>query len=118
MDLWDNIHEKIELSRNEDCTCCQHRIFEYLADKQPEAIYMCGNKSVQVDPYNSNGNISLETVNLKLTQAGIKTRLTPYILNIWVEDYEIKLFDDGRSIIKNVETVEEAKGVYSRYIGY
>lgn len=118
IDLWDNVYEKIQLHKSENCRCCQNKAYDYLNDKKPEALFMCGNKSVQIDPLGSTGSISLEAVNLRLTQAGIKTRLTPFILNIWVEEYEIKLFDDGRAIVKNVETIDEAKGLYSRYIGY
>ncbi|KAB3531799.1 ThiF family adenylyltransferase [Alkaliphilus serpentinus] len=118
LDLWDNVYEKVQLPKLETCSCCGKKDFQYLQDKKPEASFMCGNKSVQVDPHGSRGNISLEALSLRLSQAGIKTRLTPFILNIWVDNYEIKLFDDGRAIIKNVDTIDEAKGIYSRYIGY
>ncbi len=118
IDLWENEFETMELTKRQDCNCCGQQQYEYLRDKKPEAVYICGNNSIQVDPHHSKGNISLNQINKRLKEAGIDVNLTPFLLSIKIDKYEIKLFDDGRAIIKNVKTIEEAKGVYAKYIGY
>ncbi len=117
IDLWDNVFESVEVGKKEDCPCCQQRKFQYLEDKMPEAVHICGSNSVQVDP-GSSKKIQLKQLHERLQAAGIAVRLTPFILNISAEGYEIKVFDDGRAIIKNAKTVEEGKVVYAKYIGY
>lgn len=117
-DLWENEFEKMELTTNEDCSCCQRGIYEFLDNKKPEAVHICGNNSVQVDPQSSEGKVNLKKLYERLLAAGISVKLTPFLLNIQVDAYELKVFDDGRAIIKNVKSVEEAKTLYSKYIGY
>lgn len=118
LDLWENIFERIELKVRQDCKCCKCEEYEYLDNKMLEALHMCGNNSIQVDPHGGKGSISLDALYQRLNSVGIKVKLTPFLLNITVDGYEIKIFDDGRAIIKNAVTTEEAMGVYSRYIGY
>ncbi|WP_192930125.1 ThiF family adenylyltransferase [Alkaliphilus pronyensis] len=117
-DLWENTFERIELREKKACKCCKSNMYQYLDDKEPQVLHMCGNNSLQVDPHGGKGKISLKELHKRLSSAGIMVKLTPFLLNIEVEGYEIKVFDDGRAIIKNASTTEEAMGVYSRYIGY
>ncbi|MCC5908963.1 MAG: ThiF family adenylyltransferase [Clostridiaceae bacterium] len=116
IDLWDNVIEKIELKKKEDCTCCVKGDFAYLNNKIPEAVHICGNNSIQIDFENT--NIDLENLYKRLKNANISVKLNPFLLSLKVEKYDIKVFGDGRAIIKNASTVEEAKGIYAKYIGY
>ena len=117
IDLWDNVIESVEIGKKEECPCCQLKKYQYLEDKMPEAVHICGSNSVQVDPGTSK-QLKLKQLYERLLSAGVSVRLTPFILNISVDGYEIKVFDDGRAIIKNAKTVEEGKVVYAKYIGY
>ncbi|SET24515.1 adenylyltransferase and sulfurtransferase [Natronincola peptidivorans] len=116
IDLWENVIEKIELTQRESCPCCIEKSFIYLQDKRPEAVHICGNNSIQVDFQEKINNI--ETIYKRLKDAGIEVKLTPFLLSIKADGYQIKVFDDGRAIIKNAKTVEEAKTIYAKYIGY
>ncbi|MBM7614708.1 ThiF family adenylyltransferase [Alkaliphilus hydrothermalis] len=117
-DLWENEFQTMQLPKKEGCTCCGNHKFEYLMDKMPEAIHICGNNTIQVDPQNSKGKVDLRQLYERLLEAAVEVKLSAFLLNIKVEGYEIKLFDDGRAIIKNAKTIEEAKGLYAKYIGY
>ena len=117
IDLWDNVIESVEVGQKDNCPCCQKGQYMYLDDKLPEAVHICGSNSVQVDP-GSSKQLQLKQLYERLLVADIKVRLTPFILNISADGYEIKVFDDGRAIIKNAKTVEEGKVVYAKYIGY
>ncbi|WP_026478095.1 ThiF family adenylyltransferase [Alkaliphilus transvaalensis] len=118
LDLWDNEFQTMKLTKRENCSCCGKKEYQYLNNKMPEAVHICGNNSVQVDPNNSKGTISLKIIYDRLENAGVEVKLSPFLLTAKVEGYEIKLFDDGRAIIKNAKTIEEAKGLYAKYIGY
>lgn len=117
IDIWDNVFESVEVLQKEDCICCKLRKFQYLEDKTPEAVHICGRNSVQVDP-GSSRQVKLRVLFDRLSSAGLAVKLTPYLLSISADGYEIKVFDDGRAIIKNAKTIEEGKVVYAKYIGY
>lgn len=116
IDLWENVIEKIELVQREDCPCCRKSDYQYLQNKTPEAVHICGNNSVQVDFQNT--PIKLQQLYERLKAADLDVKLTPFLLNLKVDGYDMKIFDDGRAIIKNAKTIEEAKTIYAKYIGY
>ncbi|AOY75448.1 hypothetical protein BJL90_05800 [Clostridium formicaceticum] len=116
IDLWENSIEKIELVKKEECPCCGKQEYNYLENKTPEAVHICGNNSVQVDFQNT--PIKLNSLYERLKAAELDVKLTPFLLNLKVEGYDMKIFDDGRAIIKNAKTIEEAKSIYAKYIGY
>ena len=106
------------MPQQESCICCIEGEYEFLNNKKPDAEHMCGRNSVQILPRDSEKNlIDLKTLFNRLEAAGVEVNLNPFLLNIKVEEYEIKVFDDGRAIIKNAETLEEARAVYAKYIG-
>ena len=55
---------------------------------------------------------------LTKTLAAVATvRFNGHLLQIWVEDYEIVLFTDGRAIVRGTVDPIVAKRLYGQYIG-
>lgn len=116
IDLWDNTFEKIPQQKNEACPCCVEGKFVYLEDKRAESIYICGQNSIQIDLGDTTMN--LKEIQHRLEKNNILTRLNLSLLSFEVEGVEVKLFKDGRAIMKNVKNEEVAKSIYAKYIGY
>jgi len=116
LDLWENDFNSLELKKNDDCPVCVHKQYEYLG--KPLGSYttsLCGSDSVQVvppRPVKVDFNILAE----RLKKAG-NVHLSPYALRFSDNKYEIMLFQDGRAIIKNAIDGNNAKSVYTEYIG-
>lgn len=116
IELWDNIFKKIPQSKKTDCPCCVQEEYKYLADKKPEATFICGQNSIQINL--GHENMNLKEIQRRLENKNIKTRRNPYLLSFEVENVELKVFKDGRAIIKNAKNEEVAKSIYAKYIGY
>jgi len=116
MDLWDNTFKKIPQGKREDCPCCVKGIYTYLEDKKPEATYICGQNSIQINL--GHEDMNLKEIQQRLESKNIQTRINPYLLSFEAEGIEIKLFKDGRAILKNAKNEEVAKSIYAKYIGY
>ncbi len=116
MDLWDNTFKKIPQRKNEDCPCCVKETYRYLENKRPEATYICGQNSIQINL--GQDNMNLAEIQQRLESKNIQTRRNPYLLSFEAEDVEIKIFKDGRAILKNAKNEDVAKSIYAKYIGY
>lgn len=116
IDLWDNTFKKIPQQRNNQCFCCVKEKYEYLEDKKPESTYICGQNSIQINL--GQEEMNLEEIQQRLEQKNIRTRKNPYLLSFTADGVEIKLFKDGRAIVKNARSEETAKSIYAKYIGY
>jgi adenylyltransferase/sulfurtransferase len=51
------------------------------------------------------------------TAASAEPRFNAFMLKVDIGPHEITVFADGRAIIKGTNKPDEAKSVYSRYIG-
>ncbi len=116
MDLWDNTFKKIPQQKNEHCPCCVKEEYIYLKDKKPEATYICGQNSIQINL--GHGDMHLQEIQQRLERKNIPTRKNPYLLSFKADGVEVKVFKDGRAIIKNARSEETAKSIYAKYIGY
>jgi molybdopterin-synthase adenylyltransferase len=119
VDIWDFQINKINLanfSGQEDCPVCSQNKYEFLwgAGRQV-AVSLCGRNAVQIGQSNS----------LKIDFQALATRLKPlgdvvfndFLLRFRVEDYDVTVFRDARSIIKGTNDINVARGIYARYIG-
>ena len=116
MDLWGNYFQKVDLKKDEDCPVCVHGQYSLLG--QVAGAYttsICGTDSVQVVPPNPM-TVDFPTLSARLQKAGA-VRYTPYVLTFHDGKYEIMLFQDGRAIIKNAIDGNNARSVYTEYIG-
>ena len=116
VDLWGNSFSSIALKRDDDCPVCVHKRYEYLGKTAGSyTASMCGSGSVQVVPAQP-VRIDFDSLAEKLKKAG-SVQVSPYSLRFYDGKYEIMLFQDGRAIIKNAIDGNNARSVYTEYIG-
>ncbi|MDD2351572.1 MAG: ThiF family adenylyltransferase [Synergistaceae bacterium] len=116
INVWENRVLLLPFGRNDDCSACVHRKYEYYgAVKGSYVISMCGNDSFQVVPDKTSG-IDFQEITQKLMPLG-KTTYNKFTLDFERGPVSIKLFRDGRAIIRHVKDENQAKSLYSEYLG-
>ena len=105
-DIWNNELKKFKVKRKENCLVCKGN-FEYLNGKKgANIIKFCSSGNYQI----RNGNIDLNKIKSRLINIG-KTDDLGYCLRF----NNMFIFKD-RTLIK-AKSEEEAKSLYSKYIG-
>jgi len=116
IDVWRNSFEKVKLGKDSDCPVCVHQRYENLNKTTGSyTTELCGSDSVQIVPPHPL-TVDFNKLADKLNKIGT-VRLSPYTLRFSDEKYEIMLFQDGRAIIKNAIDGNNAKSIYTEYIG-
>lgn len=117
MDVWDNVAEYIEVKKNEECPVCGEHRYTYLG--QSAGSYtsgFCGRNEIQVIPMKK-ADIHFESMAKTLKNLGTVS-YNSFVLKFSTGNMELKLFKDGRAIIKNAKDANHAKSIYSEYIGF
>jgi molybdopterin/thiamine biosynthesis adenylyltransferase len=116
-DLWENVHELVDLPpRNESCPCCGQRRFEYLDGALgSETTTLCGRDSVQVSRRDG-PKLDLDDLAKRLAPLGAVER-TRFLLRADIDAYSLTVFADGRAIIGGTSDPAVARSVYARYVG-
>lgn len=106
-DIWKNKIEKTKVKKNNNCNVCNKKYSYLNGEKSEEIIKICGNNSYQ-----------LKGRKLKLSEVARKLeKIDKVLLNEYCLIFkELTMFADGRTLIKS-ETPEEAKSLYTKYIG-
>ena len=116
IDIWNNSFEIIDLHQDPECPVCVHGTYEKLGKiLGTYTTALCGSNSVQVVPPH-NVKVNFTQLAEKLAKVG-NVILSAHSLKFSDEKYEITLFKDGRAIIKNAIDGNNAKSVYTEYIG-
>lgn len=119
VDVWDFQINKINLANfagQEDCPVCSKNEFEFLrgAGRQV-AVSLCGRNAVQI------GQASAAKLDFKILAERLRplgeVAFNDFLLRFRVDDYDITVFCDARSIIKGTNDINIARGLYARYIG-
>lgn len=119
VDVWDFQINKINLanfSGQDECPVCSEDEFEFLrgAGRQV-AVSLCGRNAVQIGQSGSS-KIDFQSLATRLKPLG-DVAFNDFLLRFRVEDYDITVFRDARSIIKGTNDINVARGIYARYIG-
>ena len=115
-DLWDNSFEPFTVEKDPDCPVCGRRQYQYYGKVSgAHTVSMCGKDSMQIIPSHE-GEIDFARYADKLQHQG-KVKYTQYTLDFDDGDCQIKLFKNGRAIIKHVSDEQRARAVYAEYIG-
>ncbi len=117
-DVWRNEWRRIKLGGPApDCATCARGKFEMLeAEAKDFVAVLCGRQAVQISPSNP-AQINLTTLAARLRAVG-EIKLNPYLLRLRVGEYELSVFQDGRTIIRGTEEIAVARSLYAKYIGH
>jgi adenylyltransferase/sulfurtransferase len=118
MDVWNNSVEYQEIRRNPECPVCNKHRYRFLGRTAGSyATSICGRNEIQVVP-SKMLNLDFECIAESLKKFG-SVDYNAFMLKYSDSDGNIgiKLFKDGRAIIENAKDVNQAKAVYSEYIG-
>ena len=116
-DPWYNEQREIEVTRREDCVCCAKNEFDFLKAKARDVVVaLCGQDACSVTPSKS-AELSFDDMEKKLSKVG-ETKVGIATLTLYVDEYEIVLFKDGRALIKGTDDESKAKSIYSQYVGH
>ncbi len=115
-DLWQNEFHVLPVSKNPDCPVCVYGEYDFYGKGKSTKIQaMCGKDSVQIIPQIER-QLDFRTYASKLEKQG-KVKYSDYTLDFDDGRVEIKLFKNGRAIIKHVTDEMRAKAVYAEYVG-
>ena len=115
-DMWFNEIDTVEVEKNPDCPVCVHEKYSvYGKPPVTQAVSLCGRNSVQIAPAEPVA-IDFEEYAEKLGKLG-EVKIGKFTLDFADGKTEIKLFKDGRAVVKHVNDEKKARAIYSEYIG-
>jgi adenylyltransferase/sulfurtransferase len=119
VDLWDSTFDRIRLDTFGDrssCVTCGRGEFEFLRGTTRQiSTTLCGRNAVQI-ARSGRAAVDLPSLARRLSPLG-DVAFNDFLLRFRVDDYDITVFRDARSIIKGTTDQAIARGLYARYIG-
>lgn len=113
VDLWKNDYDMVIVNKRENCKTCGKKDFEFLSKEKDVRVEVQGNNSVQISP-EKKLDLDLEDIKDRFEKSEMKGTS---MLKIFLDDYDLNLFKDGRLIVNGTDDPKKAKSLYSRYIG-
>ncbi|MCK5474146.1 MAG: ThiF family adenylyltransferase [Candidatus Aenigmarchaeota archaeon] len=113
-DSWTHKTTAAEVKKRKNCNACNGK-YLHLQEKKTESVALCGSNSYHIKPAKI-VNIDLEALAGKLKKT-LVVETKGSIIHITLENTKISLFADGRAIIKNAKSPQQAKAAYARIIG-
>ena len=116
-DVWRNEWRKINPGPpSPECPTCGLGQFTTLdAVAGDFAAVLCGRDAVQISPAEAT-KIDFESLAERLRPSG-DVKFNDYLLRFRVEDFELTVFQDARSIIRGTSEIKTARSIYAKYIG-
>ncbi len=114
-DVWLNRFGQIHTQPNSSCPVCRRREFLYLVGRGSTRVSLCGRNSVQIHQRESR-RIDLDQLKTRLEKVGT-VRANAYLLRCLLNEYELTVFPDGRTIVKGTQDTAVARSLYARYVG-
>lgn len=113
-DSWTHETTRAKVRKRRNCNACNGK-YLHLQEKKTETISLCGSNSYHIKPAKP-VKIDLEALADKLKKT-LVVETKGSIIHIILENTKISLFADGRAIIKNAKSPQQAKAVYARIVG-
>ena len=116
-DVWRNEWRKINPGPPApDCLTCGQGKFETLEAAAGDfAAVMCGRNAVQISPSQTT-RVDFAALAERLRESG-EVKFNDYLLRFRAGDFELTVFQDGRSIIRGTDDMTTARSLYAKYIG-
>lgn len=119
IDVWDFQFNRMNLESFPDrrnCPACGRGEFEFLRGVGRQVTTtLCGRNAVQI-ARSGPAKIDFAALAERLKPSG-EVAFNDFLLRFRVEDYDITVFRDARSIIRGTTDPAIARGLYARYIG-
>jgi molybdopterin-synthase adenylyltransferase len=119
VELWDNRLRQVDVSKlreQSDCRVCRHGEFEWLSGRRGgDSAVLCGRNAVQLSAPPGT-TLSLDQLAERLAGVGRVVR-NPFLLRLTIDDYQLTVFPDGRTIVGGTSDLSTARTVHARYVG-
>jgi adenylyltransferase/sulfurtransferase len=119
IELWDNRVRQIKLDslrETSGCPTCQRGEYPWLhGERGSHTAILCGRNAVQLS-FPGRERVSLESLAQKLAGIG-RVVHNPFLLRLFVDDYQLTVFPDGRAIVGGTDDLSLARTLYAKYIG-
>jgi adenylyltransferase/sulfurtransferase len=119
VEMWDNRLRQVDVSKlreSSDCRVCQHGEFHWLSgERSGGPAVLCGRNAVQLAAP-AGTTLSLEELAARLEGVGQVTR-NPFLLRLVIDDCQLTVFRDGRTIVSGTDDVVVARTLQAKYIG-
>lgn len=115
-DIWSNAFDEMEVAADPDCPVCVHGEYEFFGKASgAQTTSLCGRNAVQVSPA-AEVAADFDALVDRWQTLG-DCRRTKFNLDLQVGDFGIKLFPDGRAIIRGTDDMAKARALYDEYVG-
>jgi adenylyltransferase/sulfurtransferase len=115
-ELWSGEVRNVSLHRMPNCPTCVEKRFEFLAGSGvSDTKVLCGKNAVQIHVPEGR-KVDLAMLSERLRNSGTVFE-TPFLVRFSVDSYRITVFPDGRGIVDGTENPDEARKIFSRWIG-
>jgi adenylyltransferase/sulfurtransferase len=115
-ELWSGEVRNVSLHRMPNCPTCVEKRFEFLAGSGvSDTKVLCGKNAVQIHVPEGR-KVDLAMLAERLRNSGTVFE-TPFLVRFSVDSYRITVFPDGRGIVDGTENPDEARKIFSRWIG-
>ena len=119
LDVWRNSWRRLEIESSRtggDCPACHLGRYDFLeGERESLATVLCGRDSVQISQAPGK-HLDFPQLSRRLEPLG-SVSYNRFLLRFRLKEIEIAVFPDGRSIVKGTRDSQEARSLYSRYIG-
>lgn len=117
IDLWENTFDAFSVARRDDCPACGQGKYEYLEGERGGTMtaFLCGRNAIQVNPGRGH-TLDLKRLAEQLHGVG-EVSVNEYLLKLSIDNYELTIFPDARTIVKGTDDATVARSVYAKYVG-
>jgi molybdopterin/thiamine biosynthesis adenylyltransferase len=117
VDVWSGDFERAQTQKSKvRCPVCDDGKYELLeAERGSTAAVLCGRTAVQIS-HRPPHPVDLQVLADRLSGVGT-VEVNEYLLRLDVEDAQLTVFPDGRTIVKGTDDPSQARALYARYIG-
>ncbi len=116
LDVWRGSSSPILVRRDETCTCCVERRFDFLSgDRASSSTVFCGRNAVQVTPERP-AAMDLRALRERLAPLGPVT-LNGLVLEFVRGNRRMVVFPDGRVLVMGTTDTAEARSLVATYVG-
>jgi molybdopterin/thiamine biosynthesis adenylyltransferase len=117
VDAWNGDFERAHAQKGKDpCPVCDEGRYVLLeAEQGSTTAVLCGRNAVQVTPRPA-PVLNLASLAERLSGTG-PVQVNEYLLRLDIEDVQLSVFADGRTIVKGTDDPAHARALYARYVG-